>query len=287
MNLRLLLKLAILPVKRSIFLQGLMVLSFAQILLALWFCGSVQKEIAHTARYAHEARYLSVQLKEETTSIEPIRDLFKDSDVSFEELTTETVLKKMETEEPEIVATVRSIGNEGLQLMPRLLIIRGVFPDDVLEKLKLMTEIYKVDVSPIHHARLLSFYEHLAVEIRFAVAVILFLILVQLMVFHRIQIRDLNEIYRNLSMWGAGAFKARFPGFGSLVVLTGGAYFVSLIEWACFKRGIWKNNAFLGELSFDQDLPLPFLLCVSVFVGIIFLSLVLSFSGRLSEEGER
>jgi hypothetical protein len=286
-NLRLLLKLAILPVKRSLFLQGLMVVSFAQILLALWFCGSVQKEIEHTARYAKEARYLSVQLKEETTSTEPILELFKDSDVSFEQLTTESVLKKMETEEPDIVATVRSIGNEGLQLMPRLLVIRGVFPDEVLDKLKLMTEIYKVDVSPIHHARLLSFYQHLGVEIRISVMVLLFLILVQLMVFHRIQIRDLNEIYRNLSMWGAGALKARLPGFGSLIVLTGGAFFISLLEWFSFKKWVWKNNAFLGELSFDQDLPLPFLLCGVVLIAILFISLVLSFSGRLSEEGER
>ena len=124
MNLRLMLKLATIPLRRSWFLLGLMTLSFAQVMLALWFSGGIQQEIRHTETYAKDARFVSIQLKEEANqpgsiTVESIRDQLKDYDVGIEELKTEDVLARMETEEPDIVQTVRSIGNEGLSLCRR------------------------------------------------------------------------------------------------------------------------------------------------------------------------
>ena len=284
MNFRLLFKLATIPLRRSWVLLGLMLLSFAQVMLALWFCGGIQNEITNTQSYARDAHFMTVQLKEETTSVEPIRELFKDYDVSFEELKTEDVLKKMEIEEPEIVQTVRSTGNEGLQLMPRMLLVRGAFPEELVEKIKMMTDVFKVDVSPVHHARLLSFYKHLAFELRIAVFLILFLVLVQLLVFERIQQRDLADGLRNLMAWGAGGMWARFPGFLSLVVLSGASFAISLVEWIVFQKWVWNRNAFLGELSLDRVINLPYGLCFFTFLGIMAAGIVLNFSGRNAEE---
>lgn len=275
-NFRLIGKLAVLPLKRSWGLLGLMVLSFAQVLLSLWFCGAVQNEIGLTTDYADKAHFVTVQMKDGNTSVEPIRELFADYQVGFEELKTEDVLKKMEAEEPEIAQTVRSIGNEGLQLMPRLISIRGVFPEALVDKIKLMTEVYRVDSSPVHHSRLKTFFQHLKIEIRIAVLLILFLILVQLLAFQRLQRRDLSEVNRNLSAWGVDGFQAKLPAFFSLLFLSGISFLISGLEWVGFQKFIWKNNAFLGELSLDRSLGFPlnwFLICLVVVSAIgVFLS---------------
>jgi hypothetical protein len=289
MRFRLLLKLATIPLRRSWMLLGLMSLSFAQVMLALWFSGGIQQEIHHTETYAKEARFVSIQLKQEATlpgsvTVEAIRDELKGADVGIEELTTEEVLAKMETEEPDIVQTVRSIGNEGLQLMPKLMLVRGILPDASLEKIKMMTDVYKVDATPVHHARLLSFYKHLSVELRIVILLILFLVAVQLLVFQRIQQRDLNEVLKNLVSWGVGGIQARIPGFFSLLVLSLISFVVSLAEWLIFQRFIWKNNAFLGELSLDRTLTMPYALIAVTFMAVIFMGMVLSFSGRSVEE---
>ena len=284
MNLRILLKLAIIPLNRSRALLGLMILSFAQILLALWLSGGIQKEIRNSEQYAANAHFMSIQLKEDPPNTMAIRQLFEDYDVGFEELKVDEVLKKMEQEEPEIVATVRSTGNEGLQLMPRVLLVRGVFPDSIVEKIKMMTEVYRVDVSPIHHHRLFSFYQHLSSELGIAVFLLLFLVAVQLLVFERIQHKDSRDGLQNLVSWGVSSLEARIPGFLSLLIVTLASFVVSFVEWSAFQRTMWKNNAFLGELSLDHHVALPILLCVMTFVGAMGLSVLLSFSGRSGEE---
>ncbi len=284
MKITLLLKLATLPLRRSWFLLGLMILSFAQVMLALWFCGGIQKEIINTQDYARDARFLTVQMKSDTSPTEPVLEEFHPYNVSFEELKTEDVLKRMETEEPEIVQTVRSTGNEGMQLMPRLLLIRGVFPESVVEKVKLMTDVYRVDISPVHHARLLAFYRHLSFELRIAVFLIMFLVLVQLLVFERIQQRDLADGFRNLVMWGVSGMQARMPAFLSLVVLSLFSFAVSIGEWMALQKTIWKDNAFLGELSLNHGISLPISICALTLIAIVALGFLLNFSGRTSEE---
>jgi len=278
LNLRLVSKLAVLPLKRSWGLLGLMVLSFAQVLLGLWFCGAIQNEIKNTRDYARDARFLTIQMKDANSSLDPIRELFQDYQVSFEELKTEDVLQKMEAEEPEIAQTVRAIGNEGLQLMPRLLAIRGVFPEALVEKVKMMTDVYKADVSPVHHARLLQFFEHLHLELRLVVFLIMFLILVQLLAFQRLQRRDLSEVNRNLSAWGVDGIQSKLPAFFSLLFLSGLSFLVSGIEWIGFQKFVWKYNSFLGELSLNRSLSFP---TNWFFMGLIVISgigIVLSFS---------
>lgn len=277
-NMRLISKLAVLPLKRSWGLLGLMVMSFAQVLLALWFCGAIQNEIKNTRDYARDARFLTIQMKDGTSSLDPIKELFQDYKVSFEELKTEEVLNRMESEEPEIVQTVRAIGNEGLQLMPRLIAVRGVFPESVVAKVKMKTEVYRADVSPVHHSRLLQFFEHLGFELKICVFLILFLVLVQLVAFQRLQRRDLSEVNRNLMAWGVDGLQSKLPAFFSLLFLSGVSFLISGIEWFVFQKWIWKYNAFLGELSLNRSLSFPVngffmsLLVVSVF------GLILSFS---------
>ena len=278
LNLRLISKLAILPLKRSWGLLGLMVLSFAQVLLALWFCGAIQNEIKNTRDYARDARFLTVQMKDSTASLDPIRELFQDYKVSFEELKTEDVLARMETEEPEIVQTVRAIGNEGLQLMPRLVAIRGVFPEALVEKVKMMTEVYRVDMTPVHHARLLNFFEHLHLELRMAVFLIIFLIMVQLLAFQRLQRRDLSEVNRNLSSWGVDGIQSKLPAFFSLLFLSGISFLVSGVEWIVFQKSLWKFNAFLGELSLNRSLSFPMNWFLMGLVIISVIGIMLSFS---------
>ena len=285
LNLRLISKLAILPLRRSWGLLSLMVLSFAQVLLGLWFCGAIQNEIKHTSIYARDARFVTIQMKDATSSLDPIRELFQDYKVSFEELKTEEVLQKMEAEEPEIAQTVRSIGNEGLQLMPRLVTIRGVFPETIIEKIKMMTEVYRVDMSPVHHARLLSFFEHLYMELRITVFLILFLIIVQMLAFQRLQRRDLAQVNQNLAAWGVDGVQAKLPAFFSLLFLGGLSFLISGIEWFSFQSWVWKYNAFLGELSLNRSLSFP---ANWFFIGLAvvsFAGIVLSFSvmGRQSE----
>jgi len=288
-NLRLFFKLAAVPLRRSWVLFTLMGLSFAQVMLALWFCGGVQHEITHTEKYAEKARFVSIQLKQDAAlpgspTVESIHDTLKGHDASIEELSTEQVLAKMETEEPEIVQTVRSIGDEGLQLMPKLLLVRGLVPDSVVETIKAMPGVYRIDSTPTHHARLISFYRHLSAELRVVLFLVFFLVAVQLLVFQRIQQRDMNEVVRNLVTWGMGGFQARIPGFLSLIVLSVGSFAVSVVEWGLFQRFIWKNNAFLGELSLDRTLNLPFGLCAMTFLAVLFVAGVLAFSGRSTEE---
>ena len=269
LNMRLISKLAILPLRRSWGLLGLMVLSFAQVLLGLWFCGGIQNEIKNTRDYARDARFLTIQMKDATSSIEPIRDLFQEYQVSFEELKTEDVLQKVEAEEPEIAQTVRAIGNEGLQLMPRLVAIRGVFPASIVEKVKMMTEVYRADVSPVHHARLLQFFEHLRMELRLTVFLIMFLIMVQLLAFQRLQRRDLSEVNRNLASWGVDGIQSKLPAFFSLLFLSGLSFLISGVEWIIFQKFLWKNNAFLGELSLNNSL-LNFFTTIVKFIHIFF-----------------
>ena len=285
LNLRLLSKLAVLPLRRSWGLLSLMVLSFAQVLLGLWFCGAIQNEIKNTRDYARDARFVTIQMKDATSSLDPIHELFQDQKVSFEELKTDEVLQKMEAEEPEIAQTVRSIGNEGLQLMPRLVTVRGIFPEAIVEKIKMMTEVYRVDMSPVHHARLLNFFEHLHIELKLTVFLILFLIFVQLLAFQRLQRRDLSEVNQNLSAWGVDGFQAKLPAFFSLLFLSASAFLISGVEWVVFQKWIWKYNAFLGELSLNRSLSFPI---NWFFLGLMIVSIsgiVLSFSvmGNRSE----
>lgn len=278
LNFRLISKLAVLPLRRSWGLLGLMVLSFAQVLLGLWFCGAVQNEIKHTSDYARDARFVTIQMKDANTSVDPIRELFQDYKVGFEELKTEEVLKKMEAEEPEIAQTVRAIGNEGLQLMPRLITVRGTFPESIVEKIKMMTEVYRVDMSPVHHARLLNFFDHLHVELRLTVFLLLFLIVVQMLAFQRLQRRDLSEVNRNLSSWGVDGIQSKLPAFFSLLFLGGLSFVISGIEWVVSQKWIWKYNAFLGELSLNRSLTFP---VNWFFLGLIVISalgIILSFS---------
>lgn len=284
MNLRLLFKLALLPLIRSWFLLGLMMISFAQLMLALWFCGSIQKELSHTQEYANTAKFMTVQMKEDGVGLDPVKELLQGPDVNVEELKTEDVLKKMEEEEPEVVQTVRAIGNEGLQLVPRMLTVRGNIPDETIEKIKLMTEVYRVDASPVHHSRLIRFYRHLSFEMNISILLITFLVLVQLLVFQRIQSRDSAQVMRDLLAWGVGAMQARVPGFLSILSLSGFSIILSIAEWFGFRKWIWKNNAFLGELSLEHTLSFPIILVAITFLVMIAVGLLLSFSGRTAEE---
>jgi len=279
---RLLFKLALLPLRRSWFLLGLMIISFAELMLALWFCGSLQRELSHTESYANAAKFVSIQLKEESgsSSLDSIKDLLQGADVTFEELKTEDTLKKMEDEEPEIVQSVRAIGNEGLQLVPRVLLARGMISSDTLEKIKLMPEVYRVDATPVHHARMLKFYSHLGFEIRIAMTLILFLLVVQLLVFQRIQERDTKEVMQNLIAWGLSSARSRLPSLISLLSLGFFALVISVVEWFLFRDLVWRQSAFLGELSLDHTLAFPFGRVVFTFIAIGVVSVFLTFSGR-------
>lgn len=284
MSLRLLFKLALLPLLRSWFLLGLMIISFAQLMLALWFCGSLQKELNHTRNYANSAKFVTVQIKDEAVSLERVKDALMGEDVSFEELKMEDTLKKMEEEEPEIVQSVRAIGKEGLQLVPRVLLVRGNVSDEAIEKVKLMTEVSRVDATPVHHQRLLRFYEHLGFEVKIAISLILFLIVVELLVFQRIQDRDSKEVRNNLTAWGVSAMQARLPSFASLLTLSLFAVALSVAEWFSFQKLIWKNNAFLGELSLERTLSFPVAMVAITFLAIGAAAILLSFAGRNAEE---
>lgn len=285
MSFRVLLKLAFLPFRRSWFVLTLVALAFAQVMLALWFCGGLQNEIQRSLEYSERARFMSIQMKDELSPIDAIQEVLKGQGVSYEELSTEEVLRRMEVNEPDIVQTVRVTGSEGLQLMPRLLIVRGVFTDASIERIQSLKEVYRVDVSPIHHQQLGSFYRHLGVELKIVIALILFLILVQLLVFERLQRRDSHESCRNLLAWGATPTLARLAGFLSVLCLSAIAFFVSCLEWMAFQKWIWNGNAFLGELSLDQSLHLPLGLMVLTFFGVMGGAIVLALSSRPSESG--
>lgn len=283
-NLRLLFKLALLPLKRSWFLLGLLTISFSQLMLALWFCGSVQKELELSRNYASKAKFVTVQMKDNHASTSGVKEAFQLDSVSIEELKTEDVLKKMEEEEPELVQTIRSLETEGLGLVPKIVIVQGLIPEEVLEKVKLMTEVSRVDQSPVHHARLQGFYKHLAFEIRISVLMILFLALVQLLVFQRIQSRDSAEVSHNLLAWGVSSVAARLPGFLSMISLNVFSLLLSVVEWFSFRAKVWKNNSFLGELSLDHSLSFPAGFVFLTLLAIVILSLMLSFSGKAVEE---
>jgi hypothetical protein len=284
MSPRLLIKLALLPLTRSWWVLGLMIVSFAQIMLALWFCGSVQKELNHTKKYANTAKFVTIQMKDENTSLDPIKDLLSGEDVSFEELKTEDTLKKMEDDEPEIVQSVRAIGTEGLQLAPKVLVVRGNVSDEALDKIRLMTEVYRVDATPVHHARLLRFYDHLSFELRISMLLILFLVVVQLLVFQRIQGKDSKEVMQNLLAWGLASLPAKIPGFASLLAVSLIAITLSIGEWFFFRNLIWKNNAFLGELSLEHSLSFPIAMVALTLLAIVFAAVILSFAGRPAED---
>jgi hypothetical protein len=263
---------------------ALMVISIAQLMLGLWFCGTIQSEISHTRNYASKARLVTVQLKDEKSSLDPIRELLSGRDATVEEWSTEEVLSKMEQEEPDLIQTVRSVGSEGLQLFPKLAVLQGVVPDEVLDQIKMMTEVARVDSSPVHHARLLGFYGHLETEIRIAVLLLIALLLVQLVVFQRIQARDTLEVMRNLVSWGVAPYTARLPALISMIFLSGSAALISVGEWICFRTWVWKYNAFLGELSLDHSLPFPWSLVALTLLALMGMATVLVYSGRIAEE---
>ena len=282
----LLAKLSFLPLRRSWLLLGFLALSLAQIDLALWLTGGVVSELHRTEAYADRSRFVTLQLRDESVLIDPIKEILAGEEISIEELKVGQVVERLEQEEPEIAQTIRSLGGEaqgGAGLVPRLVVARGPIPDTALEKLKMMTEITRVDSSPVHHNRLKKFYTHLAFEMRIALALILFLAAVQVMVFHRILRRYSSEISKNLLAWGARSGDAHLPGFGSLLILTQFAFLLSLGEWWGFRLWIWKENSFLGELSVDRDLAFPVLLCGVTAVATLGLSAVLAFSRRTEE----
>jgi hypothetical protein len=275
-------KLSWVPLRRSWFLLGVLGVSLAQIFLALWLCGGVFSELRRTEAYADRSRFVTIQLRDESVLVDPIKELLSGEEISIEELKTGQVLERMEAEEPEIVQTIRSVGGEGSGLVPRLLLARGPIPDPVIEKLRLMTEVSRVDLSPVHHARLKSFYSHLAFEMRIAVGLILFLVIVQVLVGHRILRRDSGEISRNLIAWGARGPQAYLPGFGAMMILVGSAFFISIGEWSIFRNALWKDNSFLGELSVDRDLAFPLMLAAGTGIGTFLFGAALSFSSRIS-----
>ena len=281
---RILLKLSFLPIRRSWMLVGFLAVSLAQILLALWLCGGITSELARTEAYADRSRFVTIQLRDESVLTDPIKQVLEGEDVSIEELKSAQVLERLEAEEPEIVQTIQSVGGEGLGLGPRMILARGPIPDAALEKIKLMTEVSRVESSPVHHARLKRFYSHLGFEMRIAVALIVFLTAVQILVCHRILGRDSQEVSRNLSSWGASNVDALLPGFGSLFLITQGAFALSLVEWWAFRTWVWKENSFLGELSVDRNLDFPMSLCWVTAGVMLVLGAALAFSRR-PEEG--
>ncbi len=283
-RIRILLKLSFLPIRRSWLLIGFLAVSLAQILLGLWLCGGISSELARTEIYSERSRFVTIQLRDESVLVDPVKEALEGEDVSIEELKSGQVLERLEAEEPEIVQTIQSVGGEGLGLVPRMVLARGPIPDAALEKLKMMTEVSKVESSPVHHARLKRFYHHLGFEMRIALALILFLTAVQILVCHRILGRDSQEISRNLSSWGSSSLDALSPGFGSLLMITQGAFVLSLVEWWAFRTWIWKENSFLGELSVDGSLDFPVVLCL-ITAGVMFLLTgALAYSRRPEEE---
>jgi hypothetical protein len=283
-SLRLTWKLALLPFRRSRVLLGLMVISLAQLMLGLWFCGSLSGEMAQTRLYASRAKMVTVQFKDDSADLEKVKEELSGQEATVEEWKTEDVLSKMEQDEPEFVQIVRSVGAEGLQLMPKVAVIRGLVSDETLEKIKMMAGVARVDESPIHHSRLVGFYQHLNMEIWIAVAVILLLIFVQMVAFQRIQGRDASEVISNLMAWGVSASQARIPAFLTMISLSVLAAALSVGEWLIFRKWVWKNNALLGELSMDHSLAFPLVWVVASFVAVMVLSGVLVFSGRTAEE---
>jgi len=282
--LRLYIKLALIPFRRAWVVLGLMAVSLAQLFLALWFCGLLQNEISHTRKFADEAKLITLQLKENVEADSKIREILDGQDATIEEWKAEDVLSKMEQDEPELVQTVRSIGPEGVQLFPKMVVIRGVVSPERIEKLKLLTEVSRLDQSPVHHARLKNFYRHLELEIRIASALLALLILVQMVVFQRIQSRDANEVVSHLTAWGVSTVRARIPALVLMVTLSGIAALLAVVEWGIFKTRIWKSNAFLGELSIDHALAFPWSSVGLTFFMVILMSLVLVYSGRAIEE---
>jgi hypothetical protein len=288
-KLRLMLKLAALPLRRSWLLLTLMVVSFAQLMLLLWFAASIYLEIQRTDHYAQTAKFVSLQVKDDAFLKSDLESKLEEwgvqvSRLSMEELKTDEVLAKMETEEPEVVQTVRALGPDGLQLVSRVFLLRGELTDQALEQLKLMPVFSRVEVSPIHHARLKSFYGHLGKELKAGFVLFLFLVLVQLLVFQRVQLRDLSEVERNLLAWGASYSQAKLPGAFSLFLLSVTAMVLSSLEWWILSQNVWKGNAFLGELSLDRQLHFPWWWVMILMACILGMSVVLSFSGRGSEE---
>ncbi|MBU6154908.1 MAG: hypothetical protein KGP28_11445 [Bdellovibrionales bacterium] len=284
MRLRLLLRLALIPFRRAWGVLGLMVVSLAQMFLALWFCALLQNEISHTRQFAEQAKLVTIQLKEQVDAMPAIGEVLEGQDVTIEEWSSEEVLSKMEQDEPELVQTVRSLGSEGGVLFPKMIIIRGVVAPERIEKLKLMTQIARLDQSPVHHSRLTGFYRHLGLEIKIAGALLLLLVLVQLVVFQRIQDRDASEVVSNLAAWGVPAILSRLPSFLSMVTLSAIAGFLAILEWVLFRAFIWKDNAFLGELSLDHGLAFPWGSVALTFFVVAVMSLILVFSGRSVEE---
>jgi hypothetical protein len=281
---RILLKLSFLPIRRSWMLVGFLWVSLAQILLALWLSGGIGSELARTEAYADRSRFVTIQLRDESVLVDPIKEVLEGDDVAIEELKSGQVIERLEAEEPEIVQTIQSVGGEGLGLVPRMILARGPIPDAALEKIKMMTEVSKVESSPVHHARLRKFYQHLGFEMRIALVLIVFLTAVQILLCHRILGRDSREVSRNLSSWGASTLDSLSPGFGSLLIVTQGAFALSLLEWWAFRTWIWKGNSFLGELSVDGTLDFPVTLCLVTAAVMWVLSGALAFSRRPEEE---
>jgi hypothetical protein len=281
---QLLLKLALIPFRRGWGVLGLMVISLAQMFLALWFCALLQNEISHTRQFAEQAKLITIQLKDQVDALPRIKEALEGQDATLEEWNSDDVLAKMEKDEPELVQTVRSIGPEGGLLFPKLVVIRGVISPERLEKMKMMTEIARLDQSPVHHARLKGFYQHIGLEIKIAATLLLLLVLVQLVVFQRIQNRDASEVVANLTAWGVPAIRARLPSFLSMITLSGFAAILSVLEWGIFRTFIWKDNAFLGELSLDHGLSFPWGSVALTFLVVALMSLVLVYSGRAVEE---
>jgi hypothetical protein len=284
MRFQLLLKLALIPFRRGWGVLGLMVISLAQMFLALWFCALLQNEISHTRQFAEQAKLITIQLKDQVDALPRIKEALEGQDATIEEWSSDDVLAKMEQDEPELVQTVRSIGPEGGLLFPKLVVIRGVISPERLEKIKMMTEIARLDQSPVHHARLKGFYQHLGLEIKIAATLLLLLVLVQLVVFQRIQNRDAAEVVANLTAWGVSAIRARLPSFLSMITLSGFAAILSVLEWGIFRTFIWRDNAFLGELSLDHGLSFPWGSVGLTFLVVALMSLVLVYSGRAVEE---
>lgn len=282
MKLRLMLKISFLPWIRSSTLQSLIAVSIAQLLLGAWLGGAIVQEIRRTKKFANDAKWITVQTKEDRSK--EIKEIIKDFSVSFEELSTDDVLNRMEPEEPEVVQTVKSMGAEGLQLIPKVVLLKGLLPDTEIEKIKILPGIARIDVSPVHHHRLQSFYQHLQLEMRIAVGMILFLMMVLLLSLQRIQVRDLKEVKENLLTWGASHLQSRLPLFFSLIGMTLIGGILSVAEWFSFKKWIWKSNPFLGELSIDRSLHFPVLAFFSVSIALFLFICILSFSGKQAEE---
>lgn len=247
-------KLGFIPFRKSFASQFFLILALAQLWLLFTFFFIAWKEVGHTLQFAHQARWVGIQLQEDLHAPEQVQQVLQEEtrgqkDVSVQVLKANEVLDQLSQDEPEVTKALRDMESEGFPLVSSFVIVRGKILDSTLKRIEALPQVLKVEVRPIHHQRLIDFFLHLKKQIFYGMLALGCIGWALLFAVQFFQLKEQQWIIEDISIWGGSRSQQSMPVFCSMLMTGLSAYLLLVIEWVLLQKKVWVHFNILGELS--------------------------------------